>query len=55
MHTVSETDFRLKKYMTRETYMFKEVNILVIDGKKNGNHSITKFSTKSLFYRSLYR
>ena len=37
MHTVSETDFRLKKYITTETYIFREVNMSVIDYINNGN------------------
>ena len=37
MHTVSEADFRLKKYMTNETYIFRQVNMSVFDDIKNGN------------------
>ena len=48
-HAVSETDFRLKKYNLSETYIFREVNVLVIHGKKKGNHLLTSFSRNLTF------
>ena len=43
VHTVSETEFRLKEYTTSETYILRWVYIWVTQGKKNRNHSMHSF------------
>ena len=52
IHAVSETVFRFKKYITNETYMFRECSIIVIHGEKKGKHVLTIFFINLTF---LYR
>ena len=49
-HTVSETDFRLKKYMTNETYIFRQVNMSVIDDIKEWKSLDYQFFDKIQIY-----
>ena len=47
---MSETDFRLKKYMTNETYIFRQVNMSVIDDIKEWKSLDYQFFNKIQIY-----
>ena len=49
LHPVVETNFRLKKYTVSEIYFSRELDILVIERKKNGNLLMYSFREKSTF------
>ena len=49
LHPVVETNFRLKKYTVSEIYFSRELDILVIERKKNGNLKMYRFREKSKF------
>ena len=46
LHPVVETNFRLKKYTVSEMYFPRELDILVIERKKNGNLKMYRFREK---------
>ena len=46
LHPVVETNFRLKKYTVSEIYFSRELDILWIERKKNGNLKMYRFREK---------